>query len=52
MYFSGNSGFTRNSGDFEADGRIHYYKRQLYLHISDYFSMETLLDLKAKKNFF
>ena len=31
MHFSGNSGFSRNSGHFEADGRIHYYERRLYM---------------------
>ena len=32
MYFSRNSGITRYSGHFAADGRIHYYERRLYLH--------------------
>ena len=31
MYFSRNSGITRYSGHFAADGRIHYYERRLYL---------------------
>ena len=31
MYFSRNSGFSRYSGQFAADGRIHYYERRLYL---------------------
>ena len=30
MYFSRNSGFFRYSGQFAADGRIHYYERRLY----------------------
>ena len=30
MYFSRNSGFSRYSGQFAADGRIHYYERRLY----------------------
>ena len=32
MYFSCNSGITRYSGHFAADGRIHYYESRLYLH--------------------
>ena len=32
MYFSRNSGFSRYSGQFAADGRIHYYERRLYLN--------------------
>ena len=30
MYFSRNSGITRYSGHFAADGRIHYYESRLY----------------------
>ena len=30
MHFSWNSGFSCNSGHFEADGKIHYYQRRLY----------------------
>ena len=31
MYFSRNSGITRYSGHFAADGQIHYYESRLYL---------------------
>ena len=31
MYFSHNSGFSRYSGQFAADGQIHYYERRLYI---------------------
>ena len=34
MYFSRNSGFSCYSGQFAADGRIHYYERRLYLQLS------------------
>ena len=30
IYFSGNSGITRYSGHFAADGQIHYYESRLY----------------------
>ena len=30
MYFSHNSGITRYSGHFAADGQIHYYESRLY----------------------
>ena len=36
MYFSRNSGITRYSGHFAADGRIHYYERRLYLQVNNY----------------
>ena len=33
MYSSRNSGFSHYSGQFAADGRIHYYERRLYLYM-------------------
>ena len=30
LYFSRNTGFSRYSVQFAADGRIHYYERRLY----------------------
>ena len=34
MNFSRISGFSLNSGHFEADGRIHYYQRRLYFALT------------------
>ena len=38
MYFSRNSGITRYSGHFAANGRIHYYERRLYISSSSLFA--------------
>ena len=35
MYFSRNSEFSRYSGQFDADERILYYERRLYLEIAN-----------------
>ena len=34
LFLSCNSGFSRYSGQFVSDGRIHYYERRLYLDLS------------------
>ena len=38
MYFSRNSGITRYSGHFAADGWIHYYERRLYFNFPTTYS--------------